>query len=45
MISVIVEPEVIDRSLAHIQETGGRDPFEGRGRPQREPAGTAAGVA
>ena len=45
VISVIVEPEVIDKILAHIRETGGRDPFEGRGPPQREPAGAAAGVA
>jgi hypothetical protein len=39
VISVIIEPEVIDQILAHIKETGGRDPFEKRGPPEGESAG------
>ena len=33
VVSVITEPEVIDKILQHIARTGGRDPFEGRGPP------------
>jgi len=33
VVSVITEPEVVDKILQHIARTGGRDPFEGRGPP------------
>ena len=33
VVSVITEPEVVDRILKHIARTGRRDPFEGRGPP------------
>ncbi len=45
VISVITEPGVIDKILAHIKETGGRDPFEGRGPPEGQAAGAEAGAA
>lgn len=45
VVSVITEPAVIDKILAHIKETGGRDPFEGRGPPEGEAAGAEVEVA
>ena len=33
VVSVIAEPVVVDKILKHIADTGGRDPFEGRGPP------------
>ena len=33
VVSVITEPEVVDRILKSIARTGGRDPFESRGPP------------
>jgi hypothetical protein len=45
IVSVITEPAVIDAILAHIKETGGRDPFEERGPPEGEAAGAEAGAA
>jgi hypothetical protein len=44
VVSVITEPAVIDKILAHIRETGGRDPFAGRGPPKGKPAGAEAGA-
>ena len=45
IVSVITEPAVIDRILAHIEETGGRDPFEERGPPEGKAIGVGAGAA
>ena len=39
IISVITEPDIIDRILRHLDQGGGHDPFEPRGPPQ---AGEAA---
>jgi hypothetical protein len=33
VVSVITEPEVIDRILKHLAETGAEDPHEGREPP------------
>ena len=38
VVSVITEPETIDKILKHVARTGGRDSFEERGPP-----GKAAG--
>jgi len=45
VVSVITEPVVIDKILAHIKETGGRDPFEERGPPEGEAPGAEVGAA
>ena len=42
IVSVITEPAVIDRILAHIRETGGRDPFDERGPPEGKAIGVGA---
>lgn len=44
VVSVITEPEVVDRILKHVARTGGRDPFEERG-PPAEGAGLAEKIA
>lgn len=44
VVSVITEPETIDRILKHIARTGGRDPFEERG-PPAEAAGSMEEIA
>ncbi len=44
VVSVITEPETIDKILKHIAHTGGRDPFERRG-PPGEAAGPVEGIA
>ena len=33
VVSVIMEPDVIDAILGHLKRTGMRDPFEGRAPP------------
>ena len=33
IVSVIMEPDVIDAILRHLKRTGMRDPFEGRAPP------------
>lgn len=38
-------PGVIDRILAHIRETGGRDPFDERGPLEGKAIGVGAGAA
>jgi hypothetical protein len=45
IVSVITEPAVIDRILAHIRETGGRDPFDERGPPEGKAIGVGTGAA
>ena len=44
VVSVITEPETIDKILKHIAHTGGRDPFERRG-PPGESAGPVEEIA
>ena len=45
VVSVITDPAVIDRILAHIRETGGRDPFGERGPPEGKAVGVGAEAA
>ncbi len=44
VVSVITEPEVVDKILKSITRTGGRDPFERRG-PPAEAAGPVEKIA
>jgi hypothetical protein len=37
VISVITEPQVVDKILRHIARGGGRDPFEERAPPHQAP--------
>ena len=33
VVSVITDPDVVDRILRHLEKNGGRDPFEPRAPP------------